>query len=62
MTVKSEQAGWGVEGGSQKVVSDEKPSYRVKLSNGIAWGVPQNPSILVFPRIKKHVFNLCGFF
>jgi hypothetical protein len=25
-TVKSEQAGWGVEGGSQKVVSDEKPS------------------------------------
>jgi hypothetical protein len=27
MTVKSEQAEWGVEGGSPKVVSDEKPSY-----------------------------------
>jgi hypothetical protein len=25
-TVKSEQAGWGVDGVSQKVVSDEKPS------------------------------------
>jgi hypothetical protein len=25
-TVKSEQARWGVEGGSQKVVLDEKPS------------------------------------
>jgi hypothetical protein len=27
-TVKSEQAGWDVEEGSQKLVSDEKPSYR----------------------------------
>jgi hypothetical protein len=26
--VKSEQAGWGIGGGSQKVVSDEKPSSR----------------------------------